>query len=223
MHSSFELAGDVRQISEWQAFVKRGPRMIDMARQASKLAISYRNFRVGASALVVNPSGQIAKFKAANLKPYPDGPKQCAENALLSAVQKQGFNKVVGLFVTGPPQLDSASGMLLPTLHPCSDCRTLLAEHPAITDETVITTVNPQYDWFETYTRDELFAIHQVGEDDVTSGELNTHYDKGFATWHQGYKDFNGWLAGGSDGLSPAVYTEHHAARMAITGQLAAL
>ena len=203
----------------WNVFVQIGPHMVDRARSARLTGDSHRGFQVGAAAYVLTEFG-AGIIEGANFKPYEDGPKECAEQAIVRQAHEVGVTKIIALVVSGPPQVDEHSGLELPTLHPCGSCRELLFEDPIFTDETLITTVDPAVDAFEIYNRRELATIHDASDLDVMPSAFEYYQDKNFTTWFGGVLKYaslraNQNIAGGRPG---PLYLPN-AARLLVTGQ----
>ncbi len=81
------------------------PRFIDLARRsAEERAVSYRDFKVGASAFAVTDDGSRGAYLfGANNTPYQGAPKDCAEMDILKKVDERGLDWIVGLAIFGPP------------------------------------------------------------------------------------------------------------------------
>ena len=209
----------------WTAFATLAPQLVEEARQAAQHADSYRGFGVGAVAVAQSKSGDLGLFSAANFKPYKDGPKECAEKAVLKKVAEHKFDRVLAIIVSGSDQVDAHSGLDLPTLHPCSDCRGLFSQSDLMdANQSLIMPVRLDEDTFEMYTPAELEALHNTG-DSPDVPDIFAHYnDPGFRTWEAGATGFN-IFAGlpmttvipGAENLIDAQFV-----RQVVTGQLAA-
>ncbi|HET9174114.1 MAG TPA: hypothetical protein VFN56_02420 [Candidatus Saccharimonadales bacterium] len=174
-----------------RAFVHTAPRLVHLAREAREDAVSYRGFKVGAAALVTNVDGEIRIFDGANYKLRKDDETICAEKSVLNKVIKNKFDRVIAMVVSGPIQPDRHSGLELPTLHPCGDCRTLLSVAPQVQDNTFIMPVHPTLDTYELYSRREITAIHAAGDSEDAPDEFMYYTDPGFQIWERGKEDYD--------------------------------
>lgn len=94
----------------------------------------YRGFGVGAAVLAFRPNGFYRQdhykiFAGHNSKERPDGPKCCAERRALENALAEGYVMAVGLAIVAPYQPDDTSGHECIVLHPCLDCRVMMAYH----------------------------------------------------------------------------------------------
>lgn len=137
------------------------PRFIDLAKRAAEeQAVSYRDFKVGASACAFDDMGmRIGYFFGANYKPSPNADKYCAELDIVQKVRASRFNRIVALAVFGPSEFADVDPFPSPTLHPCRVCRTMLDEDPLFKDNPLIVTTNQEND-LELFMTDELVALH---------------------------------------------------------------
>lgn len=159
--------------------------LAEQARTASESAVQHRGFKVGAIAVAVSADNSVGLLSGANYMPKAGGDKVCAERAVLAKARHHNFSRVVALVVSGPTQPDKHSGLELPTLHPCGDCRELLNESPLIRDDTLIMTVHPTMDIFELYNRRELSDIHSVTESTDAPDAFMHHIDPEFQIWNR--------------------------------------
>jgi cytidine deaminase len=127
-------------------------RMVAAARRAAReKAVSYRNFLVGAcGAILLRNRDEVVFVPGANNSPRRGVPRDCAEMDIvrhaeeLLAAHGAGNVAVLDVYVAGtddPEQIEAVTGLVTPTLHPCSDCRDLMVKHPAVQDDTGIVTV----------------------------------------------------------------------------------
>ncbi len=97
-------------------YVEEKQTLVRLAREAQQRGISYRGFKVGCALLAFN--GQEYKiFQGANMKPFKQGPKYCAEGIALGSAQAEHYNFIVAIVVAGQPQSEYDK-----TLHPCLEC-----------------------------------------------------------------------------------------------------
>ncbi len=138
-------------------------RILDLSHQAgNRLGESYRGFKVGTAALVVDtPGGRIATYFAGNLTPYEGADWGCAEKRVSETIPWRGFDRVLAIAVTGPPQTD-ASGVESLTLHPCYKCRSMMSGSELFTADTLIATSNLTQDVYELFTLQSLLKLHET-------------------------------------------------------------
>ncbi len=141
------------------------------AREAQKLAVSWRGFKVGAA--VVATSLGKSRFEimtGVNVKPDEDSAMNVhAEQAALQKVDDRGYQKVAIVAVVGETQNDTQSGHDMPTLHPCGLCRNVLRESPKVDAEsTLVVSALPTLRTIQTYSLNQLLQYH----DDPSSIEL---------------------------------------------------
>lgn len=133
------------------------------AREARDVAVSYRNFNVGAAvhALRYIPSG-TQFITGANIKPDKDSSINVhAEQLALKRARQAGYVAVSILAVVGETQNDQQSGHEMCTLHPCGLCRASLKASPLIDNEkTLIATALPDFRTIELSTVSALEAYH---------------------------------------------------------------
>ena len=148
------------------------------ARMARELAVSYRNFNVGAS--VVALTKQKAGFHILpgfNVKTNADGPVNVhAEQSALTTAQSVNADMVSIVAVVGETQADQQSGHEMHTLHPCGMCRTQLESSPLVdNDATLIFSALPDLRTIEVSTVNGLHNYHNNTQPDrsgVTLFEL---------------------------------------------------
>jgi cytidine deaminase len=138
-------------------------RITDLANQANEhLGHSYRGFKVGAAVLALDEPGRRAGiYFGGNLTPYKGAPWNCAEKRAFEVVQERGFNRILALAVSGPPQID-ASGVESPTLHPCHKCRTMMNESDMTDPNVLVATTNLDQTAHELFTLDSLIRRHDT-------------------------------------------------------------
>ncbi|MDB5162801.1 MAG: hypothetical protein JWN28_408 [Candidatus Saccharibacteria bacterium] len=142
------------------------------ARQAQELAVSYRDFNVGAAAVALtrhNAGFQI--LPGINAKTNEEGPLNMhAEQLALRTAKTHNADMISIVAVVGNTQPDQQSGHEMHTLHPCGKCRTKLFEEPLIdNDATLIFSALPDLQTIEVATVNGLLAYHN-DEDPDPSG-----------------------------------------------------
>lgn len=97
-----------------------------MQRKVIEERLSYRDFGVGAAAVVYRSSdNSFAIMPGWNEKKTKSSVKHCAEMKIFEKAQNQGYDKVIGIVVVGERQED-ASKVACTTLHPCRECRNVM-------------------------------------------------------------------------------------------------
>ncbi|HEY4964695.1 MAG TPA: hypothetical protein VIH90_08465 [Candidatus Saccharimonadales bacterium] len=141
------------------------PRFIDLARQAAdERAVSYRDFKVGASAYAISTTEPRAAYLfGANYKPDPTVDKRCAEFDVLEKARERGLDRVIALAIYGPSDFGDVNHIHTPTLHPCESCRIMLDESPMVLDDTLIITGNEKGD-IELMLVQDLLAMHGTNQ-----------------------------------------------------------
>lgn len=159
LHASF---------SEWQVEHELNPGNIlaalHIAADARGLAVSHRNFNVGAGILALKP--QVARkqfFSGINAK--PESVTQVNIHAEQLAIQKakdRGFTVIRIVAVVGETQEDTQSGHQMCTLHPCGLCRTAMENSPLIdNDKTLVVTALPDLRTIEVSNIRSLKRYHE--------------------------------------------------------------
>jgi|GEM_PF-1596551 len=138
------------------------------AREAQALAVSYRDFRVGAAAVTLTagtPGFQIVT--GINVKPDQTTSMNVhAEQVALQKVDDRRFHYVSTLAVVGETQADTQSGHGAATLHPCGLCRSAIAQHPGIDPEhTLLASALPDLRTIELYNLASLQRFHDHGDE----------------------------------------------------------
>lgn len=203
----------------WHDFVKNGPDYIAEARLAREHANHHNGFRVGALALATDSEGSIATFWGANQNKLSgdNNTKVCAEQVAMEKMIRRGFNHLVAMFVSGPPQPDTHSGLETPTLHSCGIDRRIMWDEPAVKHDTLIVSVHPERDVFEIYEHEELQTMHAL------PGELTpqSFEDPEFRIWSAAvpaYERTIDAVIGMTEGSEPP---RAHIARLAVSGRIA--
>jgi cytidine deaminase len=138
-------------------------RITNLANQAvEQLGHSYRGFKVGAAVLALDEPGRRAGiYFGGNYTPYEGAEWNCAEKRAFEVVHKRGFNRILALAVSGPPQID-VSGVESPTLHPCDKCREMMRESELTEPNTLVATANLDQTAHELFTVDSLIRRHET-------------------------------------------------------------
>lgn len=197
-------------------FVDGFPVLVTMARDARRRAQSYRGFRVGVAAVALqSQNGQIDIFTGENTKPNATKFKVCAETRAIRQAHRKGFDTVVGLVVTGPPQPDGGSNRVSPTLHCCEDCRH--HNFPKLRPDTLVATVHPDQNRFQLMTVDELGQLHA----NPTLPEPPLFNDPAFKSWDENHSLYSELVLRPVHGRPVSLdITPVEAARAAITGMI---
>ena len=200
-------------------YVQLGPHAIEQTRKWAQKANHHKGVNVGAMALLASREGNIALFGAANqnLEPGDNPSKACAEQIALQKGIHKGFPYLVGMWVSGPPQPDKHSGIFMPTLPPCGDCRDVMYLRPVIehNPQALITTVHPQKDEYQIHILDELGDA--ITEEDQNYAAENLYADPGLQRWEEGKVAFSFYR--NNPELFPEIVPVQ-AARLAITVRL---
>lgn len=137
------------------------------AREAQALAVSYRDFRVGAAAVALTAgSPEFQMVTGINVKPDQTTSMNVhAEQVALQKVDDRRFSYVSTVAVVGSSQADKQSGHEMTTLHPCGLCRDAMAAHPAIDPElTLLASALPDLRTIELYSLASLQKFHDQGD-----------------------------------------------------------
>jgi hypothetical protein len=167
-------------------------------------------------------NGALAFFKGANQK-LVEGEtdtKVCAEQVAMEKMHRNrddsggAFNYIPAIFVSGPVQPDTHSGLVTPTLHSCGIDRAIMWDEPTIDEDTLIVSVHPDKDIYEVNTHFELQTMHAL-PGNITPYSVE---DPGFATWRNVGPVYERSLeairAGGGEPSKALI------ARLAVTGRL---
>ncbi|MGB4957281.1 MAG: hypothetical protein WBO49_02450 [Candidatus Saccharimonas sp.] len=137
------------------------------AREARDLAVSYRNFTVGASIVALSiGSPRFQLLSGINVKPDEQSMMNVhAEQTALQKVDDRHYSAVSIVAVVGETQSDQQSGKMMHTLQPCGLCRNILAMHPCIHPEnTLIVSALPSLETIEAYSVASLERFHKTGD-----------------------------------------------------------
>ncbi len=145
------------------------------AREAQELAVSYRDFKVGAAVVALTHSNAgFQILPGINAKTNEEGPLNMhAEQLALRTAEAVKANMVSIVSVVGETQDDQQSGHKMHTLHPCGKCRAKLAQHPMIdNDATLIFSALPNLRTIEVGTVNSLLAYHDEHDPDQSGMTL---------------------------------------------------
>ena len=134
------------------------------AREAQALAVSWRDFKVGAAAVAISTgSPRFEIMTGVNVKPDEDSQMNVhAEQSALQKVRDRRYDRVSIVAVVGETQSDSQSGHTMHTLHPCGLCRSALGESKSVNAEsTLIVSALPDMRTIEAYSLNQLKQYHQ--------------------------------------------------------------
>jgi len=142
--------------------------MAEQARYAAENdAHSYRGFKVGAAAFVLNAERQeTAILAAGNLKSSRHTGKVCAEKKVLQQAKKVGYTWAAALLVAGTTDKElivEVTDAATSTLHPCAECRIAFDTHPLMREDTLIITTGLQLDTYQVHTQAELRKLYESG------------------------------------------------------------
>jgi cytidine deaminase len=131
----------------------------DRAKENSSLALSWRNYNVGSSAIMCNfETGQMGFFSGFNVKP-DQGQSSLnlhAEQVAIAKGRAQGLNRVIGISVFADPTDDDANPDNNATLRPCNRCVQMFVDIPEVTDNTLVLGTNEDLSVCELYTAGSL-------------------------------------------------------------------
>jgi cytidine deaminase len=138
--------------------------LLRLAKIVRRSAISYRNFKVGVSAIGVDKKNCVIILAAANNRKNKSHPKNCAEMQIMRAAQKLGIRLKL-VVVVGRRNTDSGSGKKPLTLHPCHECRKIMRQHinrktGVVGPKTKIITARPRCAVKEVFTPKSLMKYH---------------------------------------------------------------
>jgi cytidine deaminase len=131
----------------------------DRARNSSTLALSWRNYNVGSSAIMVNfNTGQMGFFSGFNVKP-DEGQGSLnlhAEQVAIAKGRAHGLNRVIGITVYADPNDKDANPDEYATLRPCNRCVQMFQNIPEVTDNTLVLGTNTDLTICELYNAGSL-------------------------------------------------------------------
>lgn len=125
------------------------------AQDNAQLALSWRDYRVGASGYMCNfNTGRFGYFDGYNVKPErgQSGLNLHAEQITIAKGRAYGLNKLIGIAIYADPQNADANPENTPTLRPCGRCVDMFAQAPEVDDNTLVLGTNPDMSQCELYT-----------------------------------------------------------------------
>lgn len=151
---------------------------LNRAREAREIAISYRDFTVGASIVGLKANPSFLQFiSGLNIKPEENSIINIhAEQLALTKLEEDGFDMVSMIAVVGELQADQQSGKTMHTLHPCGLCRDIMLDSPIVDNElTLIVTAIPDFSVIEIANLASLRRFHEDGDESTIT---RFHFDK---------------------------------------------
>ncbi len=145
-------------------------RALHHAREARDLAVSYRNFNVGAAVFALrNIPASTQIITGANIKPDKDSSVNVhAEQSAIKRARQAGYTAISIIAVVGETQNDQQSGHEMCTLHPCGLCRAMLKNSPLIdNDLTLVATALPDLRTIELSSITKLDQYHEAHQFDA--------------------------------------------------------
>ena len=178
-----------------QQVVEGGPYYMQEAREMRAEARHHAGFNVGAVAVASNLQGQTRLFAAANrnLRSGQNPTKLCAEDNLIHKIQAADYDTVHAIYISGPPQPDTQSGLESPTLHSCGVCRDCMMEAPEVDEDTLLVHVHPEADIYELYTLPELVTLHESSRPGRRH-DFSVFVDPGFDKWQTNVRKYGAFL-----------------------------
>lgn len=179
----------------WWYLVHDGPQYVTETRAMAEYARHYNGFKVGALLLAASNEGDITTFPGANqnLQKGDNNTKMCAEriafmrmitaernaNKDRAAKEPQLKYQVIAMLVSGPPQPDTQSGLVTPTLHSCGLDREVMWNEPSVRPDSLMISIHPDRDIFEIYNHEVLQTMHAL------PGEIPplAYEDEDFEIW----------------------------------------
>jgi cytidine deaminase len=136
------------------------------AAKSSEIALSWRNYKVGAAVLAYNlGTPAMGTFIGANIKPQPAGGLNLhAEQIALAKARINNLNHIFGISIWGDPADLDANPSHSPTRIPCRRCDKMFSELPEVKPETLIVSSNVDLTVCELYTVEELRRYYQNPE-----------------------------------------------------------
>ncbi|MGD0284160.1 MAG: hypothetical protein ABSB12_00995 [Candidatus Saccharimonadales bacterium] len=137
--------------------------LIRSAAKSSEIAVSWRNYIVGAAVLAYNlDTPAMGATVGGNIKPEQTGGLNLhAEQIALAKARKIKLNCIFGIAVWGDPTDLDANPNHSPTRIPCRRCDKMFSELPEIKPETLIVSSNADLSVCELYTVEELRRYYQ--------------------------------------------------------------
>ena len=141
--------------------------VLHKAREARDLAVSYRDFKVGAAIFSMKRSpAETQILVGANVKPEPESTINIhAEQLAMRRATALGYNAISIVGVVGETQEDQQSGHVMSTLHPCGLCRTALGSSSLVSrNRTLVATALPDLRTIELSTVNRLDLYHDKAQ-----------------------------------------------------------
>jgi cytidine deaminase len=166
---------DIPLWERFQRFRQSAKFLYDQAVGARHLAMSYRNFNVGSSALAFSYSREHSYawsvHNGMNTKHGRNMRPICSETIAVNAAHAYGCELIIGIVVVGNLREEDID--VIETLHPCQDCRWFMHGHPLIDGNTlVLTAMPPENGGFakrEIRTVKQLLSLHKrISGDDFS-------------------------------------------------------
>jgi cytidine deaminase len=152
--------------------------------EASRRAMSYRNFNVGCAVFAHrgNAEQPWGIFAGANVKVEQDSRPMCAEMTAIFAAYHALYEIIVGIAVFGSPQEDHASGLHPKHLHPCGECRKVMQRLSIVKPDTRILSVKAGFVGRDPapMTKWAMTVVQGISTEEMTFAELlDMHNDNG--------------------------------------------
>lgn len=183
MSEVLSLQNIVHDSDPLEYMLDNGARLMEDARKARDLSKHYKGFNVGTILIASTLEGEVREYAAGNrnVRPGQNDSKRCSEMRALKAALKDECVEIHGVVVSGPPQPDTQSHVVTPTLHCCGVCRRKMQKTKRVRPDALVVTVNPDVDVYEINSLAELDTYHQPG----TSGVMEFSYfsDPAFKNW----------------------------------------
>jgi cytidine deaminase len=160
------------------------------AQKASELALSWRDYRVGAAAIAYDPKTRMyGTFVGANIKPGPDSDINIhAEQMVLAKVKMHDLPNVVAMAIWGDPDDKDSNPFGVPTRRPCQRCDQMFMEAPEVSERMLILSSNKDLTVCEFYSPQELHDYYERGNLSAPINEI-PHYDLSDAMDDQYYTE----------------------------------
>jgi cytidine deaminase len=125
-------------------FDRNADQLVKETRDASRHAVSHRQYQVGCAILAFNETTDECQiFTGVNIKPFEgETPKFCAVQGALSSAFSKGFKTIVAVATAGPAESDDATGKEAETVQLCCVCRWLFYHLEQNLETIIITTLN---------------------------------------------------------------------------------
>lgn len=140
--------------------------LIRSAAKSSEIAMSWRNYIVGAAVLAYNlDTPAMGTMVGGNIKPEQTGGLNLhAEQIALAKASNNNLDYIFGIAVWGDPTDLDANPNHSPTRTPCRRCDKMFSELPEVKPDTLIVSSNADLSVCELYTVEELKRYYQNPE-----------------------------------------------------------